>query len=190
VPFEVVVPPEVLAMAELTAAERPKNIKHHRPSKDPHADLVGALAEHAFAYHCGIPQRMIDSSGGPTGRGDGGKDFEFRDGKVKVDVKASRHHPESWTVPGVTPLQSDWYVFAYVILPDRVIFQGKAHRSVLEPMVVGHPVEKKRLVYLTEITDIRPDDFKKTIPRRPKEAVYPHLDRQRTGKRVPALSGA
>jgi hypothetical protein len=167
-PFTVKIPPDVLAMAHYTAEHRPKNIKHHKPSTDPHADLVGAIAEHAFAYHCGIPQSAIDSSGGPHGRGDGGKDFTFKDEKIKVDIKSSRKHPESWVVP-LGDLRSDWYVFAYVILPDTVIFQGMAHKDTLMPMTESGSVPGKRLVYLTEVTPIEERHFKKTIPRRPKQ---------------------
>ncbi len=167
--YTIVLPPDVLAHAMLTAEQRPQNIKHHRPSADPHADLVGALAEHAFAYHVGIPQDQIDSSGGPDGRGDGGWDFKVEKGgkSVLVDTKASRKHPESWVIPAGN-LVADWYVFAYVILPATVIFQGMGHRSVLEPMGVSSSVPGKRLVYLTEVQDIKPSHFKATIPRRPK----------------------
>lgn len=170
-PFTIKLPPDVLAMAHLTAEQRPKNIKHHKPSEDPHADLVGAIAEHAFAYHMGISQSSIDSSGGTYGRGDGGWDFEIGNKQVKIDVKASRHHPESWVVPGTKELKSDWYVFAYVILPDTVIFQGYAHKDQLEPMALSTSVKGKRLVYLTEVQLIEKRHFKTSIPRRPKKAV-------------------
>lgn len=168
-PFTVVLPPDALAMAHVTAEQRPKNIAHHKPAKDPHADLVGALAEHAFAYHLGLPQHSIDSSGGPHGRGDGGWDFSLKDETVKLDVKASRIHPESWVVPGGKELKSDWYIFAYVILPDTVVFQGYAHKDQLEPMGLSKSVKGKRLVYLTEVPKIEKHHFKTSIPRRPKK---------------------
>ncbi len=169
-PYTVKLPPDVMARAGWTATERPKNILHHKPSADPHADLVGALAEHAFAHHCGISEMLIDSSGGPHGRGDGGWDFFFKNNTVKVDIKSSRKHPESWVVP-LGNLRSDWYVFAYVILPDTIIFQGKAHKMTLEPMTESGSVKGKRLVYLTEVEDIKPSDFKTVIPKRPKAAA-------------------
>jgi hypothetical protein len=167
VAYTVKLDPHTLAMAQHTAEMRPKNIKHHKPSEDPHADLVGAIAEHAFAQHLGVSQDSIDSSGGPFGRGDGGWDFTVGAKNVKIDIKSSRKHPESWVVPA-GKLKSDWYVFAYVILPDTVIFQGKAHASELEPMGLSSSVPGKRLVYLVEISDIKPDDFKTRVPRRPK----------------------
>lgn len=165
--FTVKLTPHSLAMAQHTAENRPKNIKHHKPSEDPDADLVGAVAEHAFAQHLGISQDSIDSSGGPFGRGDGGWDFTVGAKNVKIDIKSSRNHPESWVVPA-GKLKSDWYVFAYVILPDTVIFQGKAHRNDLEPMGLSSSVPGKRLVYLVEIDPIKETDFKRHIPRTPK----------------------
>jgi hypothetical protein len=191
-PFTIVLPPDVMAMAEWTAQERPRNIQHHRPSKDPHADLVGALAEHAWAYHTGVSQTLVDSSGGPLGRGDGGWDFTLKDETVKLDIKASRIHPESWVMPGVTPLKADWYIFAYVILPDTVIFQGYAHRSLIEPMVVleiPYELKGKRLVYLTEISKIDKHHFKTSIPRRPKEAAIQSIDSGSEGSRVRPMRG-
>lgn len=175
--YEVKLTPDALAMAHVTAEQRPRNIAHHKPPADPHADLVGAIAEHAFAQHLGLPQSSIDYSGGPNGRGDGGKDFVIGDKEIRIDVKASRKHPESWVVP-LGDLRSDWYVFAYVRLPDTVIFQGKAHKDTLMPMGESGSVPGKRLVYLVEVSDITPNDFKKTIPRRPKPS-----DRQKPRSR-------
>lgn len=154
--FTVVLPPHVLASAMRTAEERPRNIKHHVPSSHPDADLWGAMSEHAFAYHLGMPTMAVDSSGGPDGRGDGGVDFTVY-GET-IDVKSSGKHDSSWVVPR-GDLKADWYVFAYVILPDTVVFKGKARREDLEPIKTSEKVGGKRLVYLEEVEDIGPQDF-------------------------------
>jgi hypothetical protein len=164
--FTVVLSPKSLAAAKMTATLRPVNVRKHIPPEDPDADLYGAMAEHAFAQHMGIPQSAINRQSLPTG-GDGGIDFTV-DGKT-VDIKSSARHPNSWLVPAGN-LRAEWYIFATVTMPNMVTFKGKATREQLEriaPITVGKEgsQKKKRLVYLSEVDDIGPQDFKRQ-PRR------------------------
>jgi hypothetical protein len=158
--FKVVVTPEIMALAGVTSEERPRNIKHHKPAAHPLGEIAGALAEHAWAYKFGIPQTEVKSDGGPYGHGDGG--FDFVMGGVKIDVKASPVHPRSWVV-GAGPIRTDWYVFAFVTLPDTVEFVAKAPGWWVEPQGLVYSVGNKRLIRYAELNeewrDIRPDDF-------------------------------
>lgn len=194
-PVRILLPPDILAMAHFTAQERPRNIPHSKPSDDPYADLVGALGEYAFAFHCGLPYTAIQHVAvqQPDGSwGDGGWDFAFKDGKVLVDIKASRKHTDSFVVPGRQKkrggwhegLKADWYVSAFVTLPDTVEFRYKAHRDVLLPMTNSPLIPGKRLVYGTEVQAFNAQDFKTSIPRRPAHHQRPHDDqaRHRMGK--------
>lgn len=156
-----------LAAAKMTAALRPVNVRFHIPPEDPDADLYGAMAEHAFAQHLGLPQAAISHQALPAG-GDGGIDFELVDGTT-IDIKSSARHPNSWLVPA-GELRAGWYVFATVTMPDLVTFKGRATREELEritPIKVGKEGSQKakRLVYLSEVQDIGPEDFKRQ-PRR------------------------
>lgn len=156
-PFTVTLTHESLNAAKMTAAMRPVMINHHNPSEDSDADLFGAMAEHAFAQHLGIPQSSIDYSGGRDGRGDGGVDFNVHG--TTVDVKSSARHPSSWVIPGGS-LKSEWYVFATVSPPDMVTFKAKGHRDYLSKVATRQFGEKrKRLVHLQELDDIGPEDF-------------------------------
>jgi hypothetical protein len=164
--FTVKLTPKALAAAKMTATLRPINVRFHVPSEDPDADLYGAMAEHAFAQHFRIPHRMVSVQELPSG-GDGGVDFTYNG--HTFDVKSSARHPSSWLIPGGV-LRSDWYIFATVSLPDLVTFKGKATREYLEkitPTTVGREgsQKKKRLVYLSEVEDFGPEDFKRK-PRR------------------------
>jgi hypothetical protein len=181
--ISIVLPPDVLAMAHDTAERRPLSIPWHRrnPSADPLADLIGAMGEYAFAVYCKLPYTIIqylavEQTDGKWG--DGGKDFTFKDGKVKVDIKSSRKWKDSFIVPGrnkvkgewVEGLKSDWYVSAFVTLPDTVEFRYKAHRDILLPMGNSGVVRGKRLVFNTEegIERFEEGDFRDAIPRKPR----------------------
>lgn len=165
--YTVKLTPKALAAAKMTATLRPMNVRFHIPSEDPDADLYGAMAEHAFAQHHHIPHRMVSSDPLPSG-GDGGVDF-VRHGHT-IDIKASLRHPSSWLVPG-GQLRAEWYVFATVTMPDMVTFKGKATREQLEriaPKAIGKEGSHKlkRLVYLAEVDDIGPEDFKRQSRRK------------------------
>lgn len=164
--FTVTLSHKSLAAAKMTAALRPVNVRNHIPPEDPDADLYGAMAEHAFAQHLGIPQSSINHQALPSG-GDGGVDFTV-DGET-VDIKSSARHPNSWLVPA-GDLRADWYVFATVTMPNLVTFKGKARADQLSriaPVTVGREGshKKKRLVYLSEVDEIGPQDFQRQ-PRR------------------------
>lgn len=153
--FQVVLPPWVIASAMATAEERPENAKkigRHNPPAHQDADLWGALSEHAFAFHHRINPQLISTAGN-----DGGIDFDL--GDCTVDIKSSGVHPDSWVVAG-GDLRADWYVFAYVQLPDKVIFKGKARREDLEKLPKSDKVPGKRLVKRADISDISPEDFR------------------------------
>lgn len=153
--FTVVLPPWVMAMAMATAEERPENAKkqrRHQPPTHPDADLWGAMSEHAFAYHHRIHPGSITATGS-----DGGVDFTL--GNSTLDIKSSGIHESSWVIPG-KELKSDWYVFAFVKLPDRVVFKGKARRETLERLPISTAVPGKRIVRLTDVMDIGPEDFR------------------------------
>lgn len=155
--FEVKLPPDVLALAMITAEERPKRVSRHNPPSDPKADLVGAIAEHGFAYAFRIPQSSITYDGGPNGWGDGGIDFVMAEGSV--DIKASHKWPESWVVKrGI--LRADWYIFA-TVYPDegRVVFKGKARKESLAGIPLQAKVGSNRLVHISDVEGIELDDF-------------------------------
>lgn len=161
--FDVVLKKGNYALAERTARLRPQNVINHNPSKDPDADLIGALAEHAFAQRFRIPQESIDSSGGLYGRGDGGWDFEVNG--QRIDIKASGKYPGSWVVPK-GDLRADLYVFAFVDKETGTVsFRGKATKQQLEPIRTSAKVGGKRLVYLAEVDDVTTEDFRRK-PRR------------------------
>ena len=165
--FKVVLPPWVIAMAMATAEERPANAKklgRHRPPFNPDGDLWGALSEHAFAFHHRINPTVISSAGN-----DGGIDFTLDD--CTVDIKSSGVHPDSWVISG-SDLKADWYVFAFVQVPDTVIFKGKARREELMALPISDRVPGKRLVRRENISDIGPEDFRGETTRR--EKVLPH----------------
>lgn len=164
--FTVTLSHKSLAAAKMTAALRPINVRKHIPPEDPDADLYGAMAEHAFAQHLGLRQDAISHQALPVG-GDGGVDFTV--GDETIDIKSSARHPNSWLVPA-GELRADWYVFATVTMPSMVTFKGKARAEQLAritPVTVGKEGshKKKRLVYLSEVDDIGPQDFKRQ-PRR------------------------
>lgn len=148
--------PEVLAMAHYTAEQRPQHVSKHNPPSDPLADLIGAMAEHAFAYMYKIPQSSITWDGGENGWGDGGIDFRMEEGTV--DLKASHKWPDSWVVKR-GPCRADWYVFATVYLPDTVVFKAKAKREVIEPIEISNKVGGNRIVRLEWLEDFHVDDF-------------------------------
>lgn len=153
--YQVSLPPWIIANAMVTAEERPANAKklgRHNPPNHQDADLWGAMSEHGFAFH----NRLAPESIGTAGN-DGGVDFVI--GDCTVDIKSSGIHPDSWVVGGGR-LRAGWYVFAYVIVPDKVIFKGKQRREVLEKLPLSAQVPGKRLVRLGDIEDIGPDDFR------------------------------
>ena len=152
----VILTPEVLAMAHYTAEQRPKHVSKHNPPSDPDADLVGAMAEHAWAYIYRIPQSVITWDGGPDGWGDGGIDFTMVQGTV--DLKASHKWPDSWVVKK-GPCRADWYVFATVYFPDTVVFKAKATKEVIEPIQVDNRVGGNRIVRLEMLEDFHREDF-------------------------------
>lgn len=139
-----------------TAEDRPRNVRKHKPPTDPDADLYGAVSEYAFAQHHRIPVGVIDASGGVNGAGDGGVDF--RVAKTTIDIKSSGRYRDSWVVPA-GKLRAEWYVFAYVELPETVTFLGKARAEDLQKIAPSDRVSGKRLVYLAEVEDIGPSDF-------------------------------
>jgi hypothetical protein len=152
----VILTPEVLAMAHYTAEQRPLHISKHNPPSDPIADLVGAMAEHAFAHIYGIRQDSITWDGGTDGWGDGGVDFTMLEGTV--DLKASHKWPDSWVVKK-GPCRSDWYVFGTVYLPDTVVFKAKARKEVIEPIELSQKVGNNRIVRLEWLEDFHVKDF-------------------------------
>ena len=154
--YTVVLTPEVLAMAHYTAEQRPKHVSKHNPPSDPDADLVGAMAEHAWAWVYRIPQDSITWDGGPDGWGDGGIDFSMVEGTV--DIKASHKWPDSWVVKK-GPCRADWYVFATVYLPDTVVFKGVARKEDIEPIEVSAKVGGNRIVRLEWLKEYHVKDF-------------------------------
>lgn len=154
--FRIILPPEVIAFAMTTAENRPKNINVSTPPVDPDADLFGALAEHAWAYAYGIPQSEVTDDGGTEGWGDGGIDFYMVEGTV--DIKSSSRHPLSWVVKKGR-CRADWYVFATVIIPDTVIFKGKATQLVVSGIPLQAKVGNNRLVDFSILDDIEIEDF-------------------------------
>jgi hypothetical protein len=160
--IDVIVPPEVMALAGFTSEERPRTIKHHKPAFHPQGEIAGALAEHAWAWYWGIPQTEVKSDGGKYGHGDGGFDFTMHG--LTIDVKASPKHPWSWVV-GSGPINCDWFVFAYVVLPDRVSFRAKAPAWWVRPQGLVARVGNKRLIEYEELNpewrDLQPEDFTK-----------------------------
>jgi hypothetical protein len=162
---KVVAPPEVMAMAALTAERRPGRIAGHKPSTDPQADLVGALAEHVWAWLYKLPQTSVYADGQ---LGDGGIDFWMEEGSV--DIKASRRHGSSWVVK-TGPLRADWYVFSYVVLPDTVFYLAKAPRTVISPIGESQ-IPGKRLVRRDHpgVTDFEADDFTPTQTAHPRHS--------------------
>lgn len=162
--FRVEVIPEYMAHAQFCYEQRPQHIKKHIPPTDPLADLAGCLAEYAWVQHYKYPPDTISWHGGPDGRGDPGWDFEMREGTV--DIKSSRKHSTSWVVKkhgGDRDLRADWYVFAYVILPDVVQFRYKAPRAALLNMPADDRVGGNRLVRFDSpgVMEIHDGDFHK-----------------------------
>lgn len=157
--FDIVLPPDVLAMAMYTAQERPKRVSKHNPPSDPDADLVGAICEHGWAFAYRLPQSSITYDGGPDGWGDGGIDFHMAEGTV--DLKASHKWPESWVVKR-GDLRADWYVFATVYIEvGRVVYKAKALREYIERVPRDNRVGGNRLVRLGDpgMEDIALGDF-------------------------------
>lgn len=160
--LRIVVSPEYMAHAEFCAERRPQHIRNHVPPTDPLADLAGCVAEYAWVQHYRFPPDTISWNGGNDGRGDAGWDFVMREGTV--DIKASRKYPHSWVVKkhrGEKDLRADWYVFAYVMLPDTVQFRYKAPRSVIEGLPAEDRVGGHRLVRydLPGVTEFGDGDF-------------------------------
>lgn len=153
-----------MAAARRTAELRPKNVRFHVPATDPNADLHGAMAEHAWVQHHKLRHALVGTDAMGVG-GDGGVDFHTPLGTL--DIKASSKHPTSWLVPG-GPLRAEWYVFATVVPPDTVIFKGKAtagQLSRIKPVQFSEGSKVKRLVYLAEVDDIDPEDFRGGVGR-------------------------
>ncbi len=153
--LKLVLPPDVIANAMVTAENRPKFVVKHRPSSDPDADIVGALPEHAWAWLYKFPQDIIRYD---QWYGDGGVDFTMKQGTV--DIKASQRHKDSWTVK-MGDLRSEWYVFSYVVLPDTVFFIAKAHRDVLKDIkeTIVRGVRIVRLKETPGVTEFWKKDF-------------------------------
>ncbi len=151
--FRVILPPDILALAMVTAEERPKNVVNHIPLIDPNGELSGAVSEHGWAWSYRMPQSLITSDGM---FGDGGIDFTMEQGTV--DIKSSSRYSDSWVVKRGR-CRADWYVFATVILPGTVIFKGKATREMVEAFPLVEKVGNNRLVTLNMVDDIVPSDF-------------------------------
>jgi hypothetical protein len=149
----IVLPPEVLAMALYTAEQRPKNVVNHIPLFDPMGELVGAMAEHAWAWLYRLPQDSVTSH---EAYGDGGIDFDMEEGSV--DIKASGRYEDSWVVKR-GPCRADWYVFAFVQQPDTVIFKAKASKEVVAGIGTDNRVGGNRLIRIEQLEDFDESDF-------------------------------
>jgi hypothetical protein len=159
--FTVVAPPYIMALAQETAERRTEGSKRagfHNPPFEANSEYWGALAEHALAYHLGIPPQEVGYDGK-----DGGVDFTV--GGVTIDVKSSAKHDSSWVLPYKDRKKNekavaDWYVLAFVIEPDTVIFKGKVRGDYVRKLDESVMVYNKRIVTLREAEDIAEEDFR------------------------------